>query len=64
MNKYLSVVLLISLAFIGCKSIQKDGIAVKNYDSYNDDRSVNALIEKPAGTKEKWQYNKTFKTNW
>ena len=59
MNKYLSVVLLISLAFIGCKSIQKNGIAVKNYDSYNDDRSVNALIEIPAGTLEKWEYNKS-----
>ena len=45
MSKYLSVVLLISLAFIGCKSNQKNGIAVKNYDSFNDDGSVNALIE-------------------
>jgi len=59
MNKYLSVVLLISLAFIGCKSIQKDGIAFKNYDLYNDDRSINALIEIPAGTLEKWEYNKS-----
>ena len=59
MNKYLSVVLLISLAFIGCKSIQKNGIAVKNYDSFNGDGSVNALIEIPAGTLEKWEYNKS-----
>ena len=59
MNKYLSVVLLISLAFIGCKSIQKNGIAVKNYDSFNDNGSVNALIEIPAGTLEKWEYNKS-----
>ena len=59
MNKYLSVFLLISLAFIGCKSIQKNGIAVKNYDSFNGDGSVNALIEIPAGTLEKWEYNKS-----
>ena len=59
MNKYLSMVLLISLAFIGCKSIQKNGIAVKNYDSFNGDGSVNALIEIPAGTLEKWEYNKS-----
>ena len=59
MNKYLSVVLLISLVFIGCKSIQKNSIAVKNYDSYNDDGSINALIEIPAGTLEKWEYNKS-----
>ena len=59
MNKYLSVLLLVSLAFIGCKSIQKNGIAIKNYDSINDDGSVNALIEIPAGTLEKWEYNKS-----
>ena len=58
MNKYLSVLLLIILAFIGCKSIKKNGIAIKNYDSINDDGSVNALIEIPAGTLEKWEYNK------
>ncbi len=60
MNKYLSVVLLISLAFIGCKSIQKNGIAFKNYDLYNDDGSINALIEIPAGTLEKWEYIKAL----
>ena len=59
MNKYLSVLLLVSLSFIGCKSIQKNGIAIKNYDSINDDGSVNALIEIPAGTLEKWEYNKS-----
>ena len=59
MKKYLSVLLSISLAFIGCKSIQKNGIAVKNYDSFNGDGSVNALIEIPAGTLEKWEYNKS-----
>ena len=61
MNKYLSVLLLVSLSFIGCKSIQKNGIAIKNYDSINDDGSVNALIEIPAGTLEKWEYNKSTK---
>ena len=59
MNKYISVLLLISLAFLGCKSIQKNGITVKNYDSYNDDGSINALIEIPAGTLEKCEYNKS-----
>ena len=59
MNKYLLVVLLISLALIGCKSIQKNGIAIKNYDLYNDDGSINALVEIPAGTLEKWEYNKS-----
>ena len=59
MNKYLSVLLLISLAFIGCKSIQKNGIVFKNYDSFNGDGSINALIEIPAGTLEKWEYNKS-----
>ena len=59
MEKYLSLLLLVSLAFISCKNIQKNGIAVKNYGSINDNVSVNALIEITAGTLEKWEYNKS-----
>ena len=58
MSRYLSLLLFIGLAFLGCENTQINDIIEKKYDFMNDDGSVNALIEIPAGTLEKWEYNK------
>ena len=59
MTKYVPALILVGLALLGCKNTQKDGFIIKQYDSANDDGNVNALIEIPAGTLEKWEYNKS-----
>jgi len=57
MSKYLSL-LLFGFTLLSSQNAQKNNLALKQYDSINDDGSVNALIEIPAGTLEKWEYNK------
>ncbi len=57
MKKYLFIVLLIG--FWGCNILQKkDIIALFDYEPINYDGSINALIEIPAGTLKKWEFNK------
>jgi len=58
LTKYLSALTLVSLIFLSCEYSQKDEFIIKEYDSIHDEDSVNALIEIPAGTLEKWEYNK------
>ena len=59
LTKYLSASILVSLIFLNCENSQKDDFIIKEYDSIRDDGSVKALIEIPAGTLEKWEYNKS-----
>ena len=57
--RYLSVLILIGITLLSCENNRKDGITIKQFDTVNDDGNVNALIEIPAGTLEKWEYNKS-----
>ena len=59
MIKYLPILILVSTTLLNCEKNQKDGFTIKQFDSFNDDGNVNALIEIPAGTLEKWEYNKS-----
>ena len=61
MTNYLSTLILVSLILLSCDITQKDNFTIKQHDSINDDGNVNALIEIPAGTLEKWEYNKNTK---
>ena len=57
MKKYLIIVLLIGVW--SCNILQKkDIIALFDYEPINYDGSINALIEIPAGTLKKWEFNK------
>lgn len=57
MKKYFIIVLL--FGFWGCNFLQKkDIIALFDYEPINYDGSINALIEIPAGTLKKWEFNK------
>ena len=57
MKKYFIIVLL--FGFWGCNFLQKkDIIALSDYEPINYDGSINALIEIPAGTLKKWEFNK------
>lgn len=58
MYKYLSILLFFWLCFLSCENNKKNDISTKPDDSVEDDSGVNALIEIPAGTLEKWEYNK------
>ena len=53
------MLIFIGLALLSCENNRKDGFTIKQSDSVNDDGNVNALIEIPAGTLEKWEYNKS-----
>ena len=44
---------------MSCENSPKEEFKIKEHDSINDDGNVNALIEIPAGTLEKWEYNKS-----
>ena len=59
--RYRSVLILIGITLLSCENNRKDGITIKQFDTVNDDGNVNALIEIPAGTIEKWEYNKSTK---
>ena len=49
------MLILVSLVLLSCDNNQKDNFTKKQYDSVNDDGSVNVLIEIPAGKLEKWE---------
>ena len=51
----------IVIATSSCKKHQKNDQTIKRYNSFNDNGSINALIEISAGSLEKWEYNKETK---
>ena len=58
MINLLSALILVGLVLFSCDNTQKDGPTLKQNNSVNEDGNVKALIEIPAGTLEKWEYNK------